>query len=97
MQATSYRAPNSGSDTTGPNAVPDRLSSPVRASRVGGDDRWFWERRAALTEKGRIVLRGDADRLELNGIDRWLGGTHLDGQDTWRWDESAGELRRGAA
>jgi hypothetical protein len=69
----------------------------IRASRVGEDDRWFWERRAALTEKGRKVLRSDADRVELNGIDRWLGGTHLDGQDTWRWDESAGELRRGAA
>jgi hypothetical protein len=69
----------------------------IRAPRVGEDDRWFWERRAALTEKGQDVLRGDADRVELSGIDRWLGGTHLDGQNTWRWDDSAGELRRDAA
>jgi len=69
----------------------------IRASCAGEDDRWFWERRAVVTEKGQDVLRGDADRVELNGIDRWLGGTHLNGESTWRWDESAGELRRDAA
>jgi hypothetical protein len=50
-----------------------------------------------LTEKGREILRGAADRVELNGIDRWLGGTHLNGEGAWRWDESAGELRHDAA
>lgn len=69
----------------------------IRAPRVGGGDRWFWEGRAMLTEKGREVLRGDADRVGLNGIDRWLGGTHLDGGGTWRWEGLAGELRHDAA
>ncbi len=69
----------------------------IRAPRAGEDGRWFWERRAGLTEKGREILRGAADRVELNGIDRWLGGTHLNGEGAWRWDESAGELRHDAA
>ncbi len=45
----------------------------------------------------REILRGAADRVELSGIDRWLGGTHLNGEGAWRWDESAGELRHDAA
>ena len=69
----------------------------IRSPRAGEDGRWFWERRAVLTEKGREILRGAADRVELNGIDRWLGGTHLNGEGAWRWDESAGELRHDAA
>jgi hypothetical protein len=53
-----------------------------------------WDRRAMLTEKGQEVLRGDDDRVGLNGIDRWLGGTHLSGEDTWRWDGSEQALKR---
>ena len=31
---------------------------------------------------------GQLDHVELNGIDRWIGGVHLDGkQARWRWDE----------
>ena len=30
-----------------------------------------------LTEMGARVLAGDADHVDLNGIDRWLGGVHL--------------------
>jgi hypothetical protein len=32
------------------------------------------------------VLRGESDRVELLGLDRWLGGTHLTAQNAWRWD-----------
>jgi Domain of unknown function (DUF1835) len=39
-----------------------------------------------LTDDGRRVLAGDADRIELLGIDRWLGGVHLRTDDHWRWD-----------
>ena len=43
-----------------------------------------------LTAAGESVLAGDADALELNGIDRWLGGVHLEGHaPRWRWDETA--------
>jgi hypothetical protein len=40
------------------------------------------------TAAGRRVLRGEADHLALNGIDRWVGGVHLRGPAArWRWDE----------
>ncbi|MBO3750714.1 hypothetical protein J5X84_31945 [Streptosporangiaceae bacterium NEAU-GS5] len=41
-----------------------------------------------LTEAGARVLAGQADRIALNGIDRWIGGVHLQGHDVpWRWDD----------
>jgi hypothetical protein len=33
--------------------------------------------RIGLTDAGRRVLEGSADRVELLGIDRWVGGIHL--------------------
>jgi hypothetical protein len=40
-----------------------------------------------VTAKGRAVLDMRDDRVRGNGIDRWLGGVHLQGTDTpWRWD-----------
>jgi hypothetical protein len=47
---------------------------------------------AAITDAGRSVLAGDADRVDLLGIDRWLGGTHLVPGAVWRWDAGASEL-----
>jgi hypothetical protein len=50
----------------------------------------------ALTQAGRDVLAGAADRVALCGIDRWLGGVHLNGRGpTWRWSRERGELRFG--
>jgi hypothetical protein len=47
----------------------------------------------ALTEIGRAVLAGRADRVALAGLDRWLGGVHLTGPTIpWRWDAAAGRL-----
>jgi hypothetical protein len=44
--------------------------------------------RLRLTAAGRLVLRGQADHVALNGIDRWVGGVHLHGAAArWRWDE----------
>jgi hypothetical protein len=44
-----------------------------------------------LTEAGRDVLSGSADRLRLCGIDRWLGGVHLIGEGpSWRWNAEEG-------
>jgi hypothetical protein len=40
----------------------------------------------SLTDDGRRVLDGEVDRVELRGIDVWIGGVHLtDG--SWRFDE----------
>lgn len=51
----------------------------------------------ALTPHGRDVLAGTADRL-ADGVDRWLGGVHLDDAATaWRWDRATARLVAGDA
>ncbi len=51
------------------------------------------DRRVVLTDAGRDVLAGRADRVRLRGIDRWLGGVHLAaGRPDWRWDANAGRV-----
>jgi hypothetical protein len=45
-----------------------------------------------LTAMGRAVLEGKSDAIEINGIDRWLGGVHLVGGQVWRWDEKNGTI-----
>lgn len=43
----------------------------------------------SLSEIGAGVQKGEADRVEVIGIDRWLGGTHITAANDWRWiDES---------
>ena len=46
-----------------------------------------------ITEPGAAVMRGDDDFIRRNGIDLWLGGTHLEGVEAaWRWDQNRGRL-----
>jgi hypothetical protein len=46
-----------------------------------------------LTSLGREALAGKIDQVRINGINRWLGGVHLSGNETmWRWHETAGRL-----
>ena len=47
-----------------------------------------------LTDAGREILAGRADHVELNGIDRWMGGVHLTPEDRWRSDGEALVRRR---
>ena len=48
---------------------------------------------ASLTDAGRAVIDGRGDAIQLNGIDRWIGGVHLVGADAeWRWDGSSGRI-----
>jgi hypothetical protein len=43
--------------------------------------------RVSLTDAGRAVLGSERDRIALCGIDRWLGGVHLENDNRiWRWD-----------
>jgi redox-sensitive transcriptional activator SoxR len=42
-----------------------------------GDAQRFVGLPLRLTEAGEKVLAGDANRVELLGIDRWVGGTHV--------------------
>jgi hypothetical protein len=57
-----------------------------------GDARTFAAARLVLTDDGRAVLAGEADRVALLGIDRWLGGTHLHGDHVPRWDAGRGRV-----
>ena len=45
-----------------------------------------------LTDVGRAVQAGERDFIELNGIDRWLGGVHLVSGQVWRWHEHSGTI-----
>jgi redox-sensitive transcriptional activator SoxR len=45
-----------------------------------------------LTDEGQRVLRGESDRVDLLGVDRWVGGTHVTPDNAWRWDETAHAL-----
>ncbi|MSP78264.1 MAG: DUF1835 domain-containing protein [Dehalococcoidia bacterium] len=48
----------------------------------------------ALTKAGSEAYSGRADWVHLNGIDRWLGGVHLQGAEAaWRWDPVHKRLR----
>lgn len=46
-----------------------------------------WQSRLSLTDTGRAALAGGLDRVRRCGLDRWLGGVHLQGHGPlWRWD-----------
>lgn len=56
----------------------------------------FHRRTVALTDLGRDVLAGRADRVGAIGVDRWLGGVHLEGRAVpWRWDAASGRIVQG--
>jgi hypothetical protein len=57
--------------------------------RPGSDG--FATQELALTDAGRAVLAGEADRCALVPLDRWVGGIHLTGPaPAWRWDRATG-------
>lgn len=46
-----------------------------------------------MTDVGRRILGGEADRIVLRGIERWIGGVRLSGHRVgWRWDGRTGKL-----
>jgi len=47
-----------------------------------------------VTVLGRRILAGDADWLEQQPLDRWIGGVHLSSGDHWRYDEQQETLVR---
>ncbi len=52
----------------------------------------FREAGLELTMAGDDVANGEEDHVALSGIDRWWGGTHLQGRTVWRYDRGAGRL-----
>jgi hypothetical protein len=71
-----------------------RGSNPLLSLAGGGTFRLPWEcidnrrflgQEVVLTAHGRAVAGGMEDWVALNGIDRWLGGVHLQGAEAaWR-------------
>lgn len=51
-------------------------------------DAAFRGQQLVLTSEGQKALAGQTDWIKINrGIDRWLGGVHLQGKNAiWRWD-----------
>ena len=82
------------------------LATQSREEAAFDGDMWFFQRladlqplvevsgKAELTDLGREVLAGSADRVDVLGIDRWLGGTHLRPDHLWRWDPATGKVVR---
>jgi hypothetical protein len=65
----------------------ERLArGPAPLLRIDADGRYH------LTPVGAAVLDGRADQVELNGVDRWLGGVRLRGRAPWRWDRATRRL-----
>jgi len=57
-----------------------------------GDGRLFAGASVRLTPDGEGTLEGVADRVELLGIDRWVGGTYVGSDAVWRWDADVQQL-----
>jgi hypothetical protein len=58
------------------------------------DSQRFARLHLRLTPTGERTLRGEADRVELLGVDRWIGGTHITPDNTWRWNTAEQKLIR---
>jgi hypothetical protein len=62
------------------------------ARGAGGDG--LLQGSVTLTDIGRDVSTGRRDRVATCGIDRWLGGVHLTGAASWRWDDRHERIAR---
>ena len=51
-----------------------------------GDAQLFARLPLRLSTEGERMLGGGTDRIGLLGVDRWIGGTHITTENTWRWD-----------
>jgi hypothetical protein len=59
----------------------------LNADFAPGENRYTLHGSVSLADDGRAVLEGKHDRICLCGIDRWLGGVHLEGRGpVWRFD-----------
>lgn len=65
-----------------------------RLGKGGLDPEKVREAAYEITDRGKAVLNGEADFVELNGIDIWLGGVHLTNDHLWRWDDEKQQVVR---
>ncbi len=80
--------------------LPQRSGAAANGDDAGGERSTsarapaMWSGEVRITGTGRRVQAGDADHVELAGLDRWIGGVHLRHPDrVWRRDAEAGRLR----
>jgi hypothetical protein len=59
------------------------LAHPLVKLSGNPDDVRSWE--VVLTDAGEAVLAGRANAVELNGIDDWILGVHLDSRNGSVW------------
>ena len=68
-----------------------RGGGPVGPAPPVSSDEGFARAELELTDTGRSVLAGEADRALLVPLDRWVGGIHVEGpRPAWRWDRAGG-------
>jgi DNA-binding transcriptional MerR regulator len=72
--------------------VETQEGEPLPAPPPLGDGHTFARLSLRLTAEGEQVLRGESDRVDLLGVDRWIGGTHVTPGNAWRWDTAARRL-----
>jgi Domain of unknown function (DUF1835) len=71
----------------------ETLSSLSKVDRERPTNQELRQWHIAINEMGRKALSDEADFVHLNGIDCWLGGVHLMGNEAqWRWDEEQQKL-----
>ncbi len=70
-------------------------SLPHPALELSGEQTRLGDTEVRLTAVGEQMLRSEANFVELNGIDDWVGGVHLDSQDGNVWFHQEGTLVRG--
>jgi hypothetical protein len=61
----------------GENRLVEGEGAPLPLPPPLSDGQTFMRQELTITEAGRRVLAGEANRVELLGIDRWVGGTHV--------------------
>jgi hypothetical protein len=69
------------------------LAHPLVA--LSGDPYNMRDCKVAITEAGELVLAGRANAIELNGIDDWVLGVHLDSRQGAVWYRKEGTLVSG--
>jgi DNA-binding transcriptional MerR regulator len=72
-----------------PRLIETQDDQPLPAAPPLGDAHAFAVLSLKLTTVGERVLSRSADRVELLGVDRWVGGTHITRATAWRWDPAA--------
>ena len=79
-----------------PRLLETAAGTPLPPPPPRSDSQHFARLQLRLTVTGEQTLRGEADRVELLGVDRWIGGTHVTPDNTWRWDPTELKLIRPA-